>query len=315
MLNTFYCSPDKLNLVMGSATATGILVDDFRQIPLPDGAMINGIITNVDVMCDFLDTIAKEYHLQGGATGSNQLLSSPSRIIIQAANIVTKILEVPPVDDAQIREIIRREFTQYEDVSELESTTLYDYTVLNQRGPNGGVEIMAASASREMIEDYRRAFVQATYNVEQIGVGVEALIKLVSLLPQLTGQTYMLAQVEAARMTVAMFVDGTFRLFNGYRLTSELGSEAWIGEIGQNLASMLQFSRAQRGQTELGQVFFAGVTPQGIDRLKADFEYLNVALQHFDLSGVVSVSDKITADRQFDPGMLLFNLGALVKRA
>lgn len=315
MFNTFYCSPDKLNMIMGTAHATGIEVDDFRQIPLPDGAMINGIITNVDIMTDFLITIAQEYHLQSGATGSNELLSNSSRIIIQASNIVTKILEVPPVDEAQIREFVRREFTQYGDAQEAQDTNLYDYTVLNKIGPDGGVEILAACASRDMIEDYRRAFEQATYNVEQIGIGVEAIIKLVSLLPYCNGSTYMLMQIEAARQTISMFIDGTFRLFNGYRLTGEVGSDTWVGEIGQNLASMLQFSRAQRGQSELSQVYLAGVTPQIIDKLRADFGFLSVSMDHFDLSPYITVSDKITEDRLFDPGAFLFNLGALVKRA
>lgn len=314
MENTFYCSPQNLYIIRGSASKTAIHVEDFKQVPLPDGAMINGIITNVDEMCEFLSTIAQEYHLQSGATGANTLLAQPSRIVIQASNIVTKIMEVPPTDESQIREFIKREFTQYGEISAEQDTNLYDYTVLNQIGPDGGVEILAASASRELIDDYRRSFEQATYNIEQIGIGVEALIKLVSLMPELTGQTYMLAQVESSRQTVSMFVDGTFRIFNGYRLTGEPGSDTWINEIGQNLSSMLQFSRAQRGQTELSAVHMAGLYPAQLDKLKEDFSYLNVNMGHFDLSSVVTVSEKITADRQFDPGAFLFNLGALVKR-
>lgn len=314
MENSFYCSPQYLYIVMGGATKTGIQVDDFRQIPLPEGAMINGIITNVDLMCDFLDTVAKEYHLQDGATGSNPLLTNRSHVIVQASNIVTKIMEVPPVDESQIREFIRREFNQYAEIPEDQDSNLYDYTVLNQIGPKGGVEILAASASKDLVEDYRRAFDQATYNIVQIGVGVEAIIKLVGLIPQLTGQTYMLSQVEPARQTISMFVDGTFRIFNGYRLTGEPGSDAWVNEIGQNLASMLQFSRAQRGQTELSQVYFAGATPQTLAKLKETYGYLNVGIEHFDLSSTITVSEKITAERAFDAGAYLFNLGALVKR-
>lgn len=315
MENTFYCSPDKLNIVMGSASATGLFIDDFRVIPLPDGAMINGIITNVDSMCDLLDTVAKEYHLQSGASGSNPLLVHPSHIVIQASNIVTKIMEVPPVDEAQIREFILRDFMQYGDSVEANDAMLVDYTVLNQIGPQGGVEILAASAGRDMIEDYYRAFAQANYQVEQIGVGVEAIIKLVGLLPSLTGQTYLLVQIEDARQTITMFIDGTFRLFNAYRLIGKPGSESWLGEIGQNLASMLQFSRAQRGQTELSHVYLAGLLPHYIEKLKVDFAYLKVGMNHFNLSQVLRVSEKITADRHFDPSALLFNLGALIKRA
>ena len=315
MQNTFYCSPDKLNLIMGSATSAGVFVDDFRQIPLPNRAMINGIITDVGIMTDFLERIANEYHLQGGATGENKLLKNPTRIIIQASNIVTKILELPPADEAQIRSFIRREFTQYEDNAETIDTSLYDYTVLNQIGPNGGVEILAASCGRDMIEDYRRAFEQSTYNIESIGIAAEALIKLVSLLPGLVGQTYMLAQIEPTRQTNTIFIGGTYRISNGYRLIGEAGSAGWISEIGQNLASTLQFIRAQRGQAELSRVFFSGISPQILETLTRDFAYLNVGMQKFDLSGIVTVSEKVTPDRHFDPGTLLFNLGALVKRS
>jgi len=312
--NTIYCSPNKLNLVIGSSNKTGVYVDDFRQIPLPEGAMINGIITNVDVMTDFLDTIAKEYHLQENPSGENSLLKNPSSIVIQASNIVTKIMEVPPSDEAQIREFIQREFTQYEDISPDDYSTLYDYTVLNQIGPNGGVEVLAASSGRDMIEDYRRAFDQACYNIVQIGIATESLIKLVSLLPNLTGQTYMLAQIEPNRQTNIIFIEGTFRISSGYRLIGEAGSAGWIGEIGQNLASTLQFIRAQRGQSELTQIHVAGTSPQVITTLQQDFGYLNVGMERFDLSQVVTVAERIAADGLFDPGTLLFNLGALVKK-
>lgn len=301
-------------MVVGTATPDSIRVEDYLQVPLPEGAMINGIITDVDAMTDFLDAIAKEHHLRRGATGSNALLSAPSRIIIQASNIMTKIMEVPPVDEAQIREFVKREFTQYEDTSDLPDAMLYDYTVLNQRGPGTGVELLAASASSEMIEDYRRAFEQATYNIEQIGIGVEAIIKLVSMMPELVGKTYLLTQVEPSRQTSTLFIDGTYRLFNGYRLTNKKGSDAWINEVGQNLASMLQFSRAQRGQAEVAQVSLAGLAPGDLERLKLEFGYLNVSMSHFDLSRVVTLSDRINAERLFDPAAFLFNLGALAKR-
>ncbi|MDR2671994.1 MAG: hypothetical protein LBC35_01600 [Coriobacteriales bacterium] len=313
MENTFYCSPDNLCLVIGSATKDNIHVDDFRQIPLPEGAMINGIVTDVDLMTDFLDTIAKEFALQTEGTSVNPLLANRSTIVVQASNILTKILEVPPVDEVQVREFIKREFTQYADEADTPDE-LFDYTILNQIGPGGGVEVLAASAGRELIDDYNRAFSQATYNVEQIGIGVESLIKLVSLLPDLLGKTYLLVNTEASRQTIAMFLDGTFRLYNGYRLISEADSDAWVAEVGQNLASMLQFNRAQRGQTELSQAFFSGLSPTNLEKLRTDFAYLDIQIEHFDLSSIISVSNKITPERQFNPGAFLFNLGALVRR-
>jgi len=300
---------------MGSASSTGVFVDDFRQVPLPEGAMINGIITSVDIMTDFLETIANEYHLQGGATGENRLLKNPTRVIVQASNIVTKIMEVPPSDEAQIRDFIKREFTQYEDLSETADATLYDYTVLNQIGPNGGVEILAASCGRDMIEDYRRAFDQATYNIESIGIAAESLIKLVSLLPSLTGQSYMLVQIEPHRQTNTLFCSGTFKISNGYRLIGDAGTVGWTTEIGQNLASTLQFVRAQRGQAQLSGAYFSGVSPQVFETLRADYSYLNINKELLNLASIVTVSPKITPERYFDPGTLLFNLGALVKRS
>jgi Tfp pilus assembly PilM family ATPase len=290
-----------------------IHVEDFRQVPLPDGAMINGIITDVGIMTDFLDTIAKEYGIYNETVTDNPVLNNKTSIVVQASNIQTKIIEVPPVDERQVREFIRREFTQYENIDE-QPSDLFDYTILNNIGPDGGVEILAASAGREMIEDYRNALVGANYNVDQIGIGIEALIKLVSLIPELLGKTYLLVQTEHSRQTITMFLDGTFRIFNGYRLTSEYGTDAWVSEIGHNLSSMLQFNRAQRGQSELSVAYFAGLSPLHLQKIATDFAYLNVAIEHFNLTGAITVSPQITVERAFDPGQFLFNLGALVKR-
>jgi hypothetical protein len=300
-------------MLIGKAEKNSIHVEDVLELALPEAGMINGIITNTAVMTDFFDLMVKNYGAVNGEILQNRLLKNDTQLVIHTNSIQTKIMEVPPVRESQILEFLRREFSKNEDPEET-AADVNDYTVLNPKGPSGGVEILAASASRELLESYRTCLTAVNIKLKGINIGVNCLIKLVSCMPQLQKQTFLLSHYDHGEQTVSMFIDGVFRLSNRYRILNTTGTAEWFGELGKNLAAMLQFSRAQRGQAEIKRVFNAGLTLEQLNIFAQYSSTLNVALEGFDMSKSVSVSKRVAESGTFNAGTYLFNLGSLVKR-
>ncbi|MDR3308178.1 MAG: hypothetical protein LBS58_04700 [Coriobacteriales bacterium] len=311
MENSVYCSPTHLKLLVGTVGKQSIKVEDLFEVRLPEGGMINGIITNDAVMTDFFDMVAKQYGATNSGFMSSRFLKNPTQLVIHTNSIQTKVMEVPPVAEAQVREFIKRDFVQYSDEA---PDDLYDYTVLNPKLPTGGAEILAASVGRGLLESYRTCLLSANYNLKGINIGTNCLVKLVSHLPQLAYQSFVLTQVDREVQNITLFLNGTFRLTNRYRLVNEPNTPEWLAEIANNLMSMLQFNQAQRAHAEVKQVYFAGLADELLAQLAANFSYLKIEIAKLDLSGSIEFSTKVSDAGLLDPGSFLFNLGSLVKR-
>jgi hypothetical protein len=312
--NTIYCSPTTLRIIAGTPSGKRIRVEDLIEAPLPEGAMINGIITDPGMLTGFLNrTLQALDSSQGAHLSSRQLLKNDTHIVIHSNSVQTRILEVPAVKASHVRAFVRQEFDQYETSTE-GSDELYDYTVLNENGAGGGVEILACAVGRGLVETYLGCVQGAGFKVKSINIGVNCIIKLVDALKGLANQTFLLAYNTNSEQNVALFIDGIYRLSNRYRLVSEAGSAAWYGELGNNIASMLQFNRSQRGVSQAQMVYTAGLEPEQVQILGGYSQSLGVRIVDFDLNQIIALHKRVAQAGSFSPNRYLFNLGSMVRR-
>jgi hypothetical protein len=310
MENSIFISSSHLLIVIGEYRAGMIRLEGIKAVPLPAEVTFNGIIADTQAMTDFVATIISEYGISGGQVLNNALTKNPSYLTIHTNSIQTKTIEVPPVSEEQTKEFIKLEFEQFSNEG---STDLVDYTVINPHLPSGGVEILAVVVSKEQIEAYRDSFVHAGIDLKGINVGVNSLIKLVRLLPQLQNQSFMLSNVDQQAQTISLFIEGAFRFSNRYRLVNQENTAEWIAETAKNLSTVLQFSKAQRGYEEVKTVYFAGLADVQVESLAAEFENVGITIKRLDLSGLLDVSANLLDNSEFNLERLLFNFGNFVK--
>ncbi|MDR3052465.1 MAG: hypothetical protein LBU48_01205 [Coriobacteriales bacterium] len=309
-VNSLYCSPTHFKLVVGSADKDTIKVENFLEVALPPNATINGIVTDATTMTDFFDSVAKQWGIAAGKVMNNPLLKQPSQLVVHTNSIQTKILEVPPVSDEQVRIFIKREFDQY---AEGETDDLYDYTILNPSLPSGGIEILATSVGRSLLAPYVTALTGAGYNLKGINIGVNCHIKLVRFLPELTGQSFVLVHADGKDQTITLFIGGFYRFSNRYRLMNNPNTPEWLAEIVNNLSSMLQSTRAQRKQAAVAYAYVAGMADAQIAQMMTASQQLGVQIVKLDLREAVRAPRPFEGAAPFEPGSYLFNLGNLVK--
>jgi hypothetical protein len=292
-----------MKLVTGDADAKSVTVRGYAQYPLPQGGMINGIITDEEMMTRFFAEI----------NNSLELGREDTQLVINSNNIQAKSLEVPPVSEDMVLEFIGREYGQHADESE--GASVYDYTVLSPHGPNGGTQILAVGASRELLASYKSVLTGAGFALSKIDIGLNCQIKLARFMPQLQEGSVILALIDGRSLSLTLFTDGMYVVSNRYRLVHPEGEPEWTDEIGGNISSMIQFGKTQKDSAEISAAFIAGASEQHTNSLRFALGYLGISITGLDMSEYVRLqSDAAGGGAPFDAGSYLLNIGNLLKR-
>jgi len=301
MAVSLYFSASHLKVVVGSADANSVKVDDFAMFSLPEGAMINGIITDEDAMIRFLT----------GIGSTMELFKHEAILVIDNNSIRSKAMDMPPVPEVKLLEFIARDLGAFTDG---ETNDVFDYTVLNAKLPEGGSRVLAVAVDRDLLQTYRNTFTSAGYNLKNINIGVNAANKLARVSPHLMAGACILAIVDERNLTLMLFEGGAYKITNKYRLLNPDDSPEWRQEIGNNISSVIQFHKGQRPAEEISAAFVAGLSPAQTSALSEPLAFLGIQIGMLDLVSRVKISNKASAkDGGLNPGKYLFNLGVMLK--
>jgi len=268
---------------------------------LPEGAMINGIITDEDAMIRFLSEV--------GVTMS--LLKQETLLVIDNNSIRSKVMDMPAVPEAKMLEFISRDLGSF---TEGESNDVFDYTVLKAKLPEGGSRVLAVAVDRELLQTYRTTFTSAGYNLKNINIGVNAANKIARVSSQLTTGARILAIVDERNLTLVLFEGGDYKITNKYRLMNFDDTPEWRQEIGNHVSSVIQFHKGQRPTEEITAAFFAGLSPAQTAALAEPLAFLGIEIGMLDLASHVKIASKAaTKDGGLNPGKYLLNLGVMLK--
>jgi len=299
---SLYFSTSHLKAVVGSADANSVKVDDFGMFPLPEGAMINGIITDEDAMIRFLSEI-------GTAMG---VFKQEALLVIDNNSIRTKIMDMPPVPEAKMLEFISREIGVTSEGGVVND--VFDYTLLKAKSESGGSRLLAVAVDRDFLTTYRNTFSSAGFNLKNVNIGVNAANKIARVSPQLTEGARILAIMDEHNLTLILYEGGDYKITNKYRLFNPIDTPEWRQEIGNNLSSVIQFHKGQRPTEEITAAFFAGLSSAQTASLAEPLSFLGIEIGMLDLVSRVKTSEKAAAkDGGLNPGKYLLNIGALLK--
>jgi hypothetical protein len=293
-----------MKLVTGDADAKAITIRKYAELLLPSGGMINGIITDEDAMTRFFAQAMSDYELE----------KEPALLVINNNNIQARAMEVPPVSEDMVLEFIRREYNQH---SEGENDgNIYDYAVLSPKGADGGVRILAVGVARDLLESYRRVFVNAGFNLKSIDIGLNCQIKIAKFMPQLQDGSVILILVDDRVLTLTLFENGEYVISNRYRLAHTYDDPEITNEIGGNISSMVQFNKTQKDNAAITAAYVSGLNESHVNALRFSLTYLGIDIQGLDMSEQISnhADDASAWATGFDTGKYLLNIGNLLKK-
>jgi len=299
---SLYCSPTHLKLVIGSADSNVIRVEDYGIYLLPEGAMINGIITDEEAMIRYLAEIGEVL----------DCFKHEALLVIDTSNIRSRVIDVPIVPELKMIDFIAHDLGAF---SEGGNNDVFDYAVLNGKTPDGGARVLAVAVDREILQVYRNTFTSAGFNLKGVNIGINALVKLSRILPQLKTGARILAAIDDRNLTLSLFEDGDYKITNRYRLLQMEDTQEWRQELGNNISAVIQFHKGQRPTEEISAVYFAGLSPTKTAALAEPLAYLGIEIGLLNVAAHVRLTGKAAKiDGGFAPGQNLLNLGTMLKK-
>jgi Tfp pilus assembly PilM family ATPase len=221
-------------------------------------------------------------------------------------------MDVPVVTETKMLEFIARDLGSF---TEEGVSDVFDYAVLNGKLPEGGARILAVAVDREILQVYRNTFTSAGFNLKSINIGVNALIKLSRILPQLHTGARILAALDDRNLILSLFEGGDYKITNRYRLFNPDDTPEWRQEIGNNISSVIQFHKGQRPVEEISSVFFAGLSAAMVAELAESLSFLGIEVSELDIASRISLTGKAAQkSAEFAPGGNLPGIGTLLKK-
>jgi Tfp pilus assembly PilM family ATPase len=297
---SIYFSATALRIIVGSSSRDGFQVEEFHSECLPEGMMINGIITAPEALAHFL----ADCNQQWGPFKHN------ATAIIENNTIRSKRIELPALREAQLMPFVRTELTS---LLEENADDVIDYAVTGSDSVTGATKALGVVAGRVQLQNYASVMREAGFNLKRIDVGANALAKLPRILTLLQTGIRMLGIIDSNLLALVYYQQGEYMLARRYRLLAPEATDERRTEIAGHLSAMLQFQKSQNRDAEMDVIYLTGIPPERVQMLSASAAYLGVLIEALEKPEALSLRGKAAFEAtNFDLSAYLYNIGALL---
>lgn len=245
MATSIYISNERIDIIQGFVKAKKIIIKNVIDIPITEGAIINGVITD-----EF--EISKKLR---EAFDKNPSLDKNILLTVDSGSIYVKKLTVPALSARKLSGIIKDNFSEIEGYEDL----LYDFATLDMADKKDGVLVLACAVERELIESYYEIFKKLNIKIKKINISHACAISLISKVGTLLNDTFVISILDKNNMSNLLFVNGIYSYSNRTRLVEQRGSEACAQEISNILSSLIQFNKSEKNGTDIESIYFCGI--------------------------------------------------------
>lgn len=245
---------ERISAVVGTASGKRVRVKEFASVPLSEGTLINGVITDERLLTLALDELRDKI-------GKRAL--SNVRVALRSNQIFTKRMAVPAMPRRKILEWAAGEFADTAGSEEL----LCDYSILGKDAETGAQTALLCAAQKPMIESFITLLNGQGISIASIDTRLSAMIKLAGLLRETRESTFILLGFDGNSLDTQMFVGGEYHMSSSVRLFAERGTPESAAEISKQVSSLLQFNTARRSGAQVTHVYTTGLRA-GEDRLR-----------------------------------------------
>ncbi len=245
MATSIYISNERINIVQGSVKQKKIIIKNVIDIPITEGAIINGVITDELEISEKLKDVFEK----------NSSLDKNILLTVDSGSIYVKKLTVPALSARKLGSIIKDNFSEIEGYEEL----LYDFATLDMKNRKDGVLVLACAVERELIESYYEIFKKLDIRIKRINISHACAISLISKVGTLLNNTFVISILDRNNISNLLFVNGVYSYSNRTRLVEPRGTDACVQEISGILSSLIQFNKSEKNGTDIESFYFCGV--------------------------------------------------------
>ena len=275
-LTSLYLCSRTVYAAVGSPTARGARITAAASTQLPEGCLINGVITNEADLAEALKAFFAD----------NKLPTGRVALIAGGSQFMHRIMELPAMSEKKRLAVLSHELSS----SGAETTApLDDYMLLSRDAKTRTDTVLATRVEQSVIAGYDALAKDAGFKRTYIDLGLAAPIKAVRTIPALQNGTFVVLQFDDDTISACLFVQGQYTYSTRSRLFNPRGTAESGTEIAQKLSGLIQFHIASKSEHQIDTVYFAGADAKDFTVCRPGCEALALKVEQFPDSPTVSL--------------------------
>lgn len=275
-LTSLYLCSRTVYAAVGSPTARGARITAAASTQLPEGCLINGVITNEADLAEALKAFFAD----------NKLPTGRVALIAGGSQFMHRIMELPAMSEKKRLAVLSHELSS----SGAETTApLDDYMLLSRDAKTRTDTVLATRVEQSVIAGYDALAKDAGFKLTCIDLGLAAPIKAVRTIPALQNGTFVVLQFDDDTISACLFVHGQYTYSTRSRLFNPRGTAESGTEIAQKLSGLIQFHIASKSEHQIDTVYFAGADAKDFTVCRPGCEALALKVEQFPDSPTVSL--------------------------
>lgn len=275
-LTSLYLCSRTVYAAVGSPTARGARITAAASTQLPEGCLINGVITNEADLAEALKAFFAD----------NKLPTGRVALIAGGSQFMHRIMELPAMSEKKRLAVLSHELSS----SGAETTApLDDYMLLSRDAKTRTDTVLATRVEQSVIAGYDALAKDAGFKLTCIDLGLAAPIKAVRTIPSLQNGTFVVLQFDDDTISACLFVQGQYTYSTRSRLFNPRGTAESGTEIAQKLSGLIQFHIASKSEHQIDTVYFAGADAKDFTVCRPGCEALALKVEQFPDSPTVSL--------------------------
>lgn len=275
-LTSLYLCSRTVYAAVGSPTARGARITAAASTQLPEGCLINGVITNEADLAEALKAFFAD----------NKLPTGRVALIAGGSQFMHRIMELPAMSEKKRLTVLSHELSS----SGAETTApLDDYMLLSRDAKTRTDTVLATRVEQSVIAGYDALAKDAGFKLTCIDLGLAAPIKAVRTIPALQNGTFVVLQFDDDTISACLFVQGQYTYSTRSRLFNPRGTAESGTEIAQKLSGLIQFHIASKSEHQIDTVYFAGADAKDFTVCRPGCEALALKVEQFPDSPTVSL--------------------------
>jgi hypothetical protein len=241
-----------IEVIKGVKGKGRLTIEAVNHFPLEEGAMLNGVITDVEMV----ESVLKE------AVQSNQKLFQNVKLIIDSSLIAIKNIEIPTLKKKDMEKLVA---TEFEDSAGNYEDLVVDYTMIP--GPKKD-NMLCIGLEKGVLETYVSLFKRMKIKIKSIDVGLNTILQYITQTKDYQKMTLAINVVDGKNMLSLLFYEGRYIFSNRSRLLADRGTESFAMELSDKLSSLIQFHKSQKLESELSMSVYAGLDELELEMLR-----------------------------------------------
>ena len=244
MAITAFLSNTEILVVKGSGTAKSVNVEKVYSMAMPEGCMLNGIITDPQ---ELTDTIKAFWN-------GHKLPVKGISLIINTSQIKVRVVDIPLMSVSKSRNYISRDISD----DDADNRVMGFYR-MSKDAKKKTSKMCAETADVDFISGYIQVFEEAGISLKYINSGIGVAVNLFHSLSLAEDRNYIVMIQDGMSITSAYFVEGNYFYSMTTRVFNNPGTESYGREVAQIVSQIEQFAKTQNIEEAISVIYMAGI--------------------------------------------------------